>query len=129
MTNLKTKIKYPTEKQMQKLSKLTGLNFDGGDNNHLFNDHLMYVQINESFTEKMYDKMEKQIEQATIKRKNYTVYAGNDESGYNYWKGDTNYISIAVVIETNDIDSIDIDQLKDDVERVGIDLCHWDDSQ
>jgi len=69
---------------MAQLAKEAGLEWDGGDDERLF-DEMIHVDVS-SMTEEEYDEMEEALGDFDIKRDGYSVYASNDSSGYDYWK-------------------------------------------
>lgn len=121
------------EHPMQKLADAADLQWDGGQDDRLWLDDpergMTYIDVSK-MSEKEYDKMEKEIEDAEIDREHYTVYAMNDTSGYEYWKkggeaGDYNYIMLAAQIK--DPSKVDPNKLNDDFDEVYRKLSHWAD--
>jgi hypothetical protein len=114
--NMKTK-----EHLMKKLAELTELQFDGGDDTRMFYDQDR-INVNASImTEAEYIKMEKTMNKINKKGKGYSVYVWNDSSGYKYWKKqgesrDYNYIQVTADI--TDLNVVDHEQLKKDVQNV-----------
>lgn len=114
---------------MEKLATKTDLNHDGhGDDRLFLGDERISVFAN-LMTESEYEKMEEEINKASIVRKHYEVYAWNDSSGFEYWSeggetGDSNYIQITATI--NDPSKVDPDQLKADMMKLHNKLSHWD---
>ena len=108
------------EKMMKLLAKETKQQFDGGageDRLHFDEERInVYASL---MTEKQYQAMEKLLNKKVIKGKGYLVHAWNDSSGYKYWskdEDDANYIQVTVCIQ--DMNKIDPDQLKKDVQTL-----------
>lgn len=111
-----TKNSNPSESIMKLLAEKTGLEFDGHNDNRLFYQEDNINVFAKHMSEKEYNRMEKSLKK-TIKGKGYLVYAWNDASGYEYWKTeDSNYIQVTVAI--NDLNKVDIFQLKHDVNEL-----------
>ena len=117
-----------TKEQMKKLSELSGLEFDGGDDDRLFYDYESIDVYVKGMSEKEYEEMERRIDVFSINRDKYHVYVWNDCSGYDYWakSGDLNYIKVTVGVECSDMTLEEIEQMKDDVRSAYCEFCEYD---
>ena len=67
-----------------------------------------------------YEKVEEKIQNFSIERPKYTVYAWCDVSGFNYWikqQEECNYIQISVVFSVDDITLDEVKQLEKDIDK------------
>jgi len=121
------------ESEMAKISEKTKLIFDGGDDNRLFVDDEQRITV---FAKTLgwndYQRMEKMLRNFTIKRDKYQVYAWNDVSGYQYWRDgeetcqDSNYIQITASISDSNLNDIELEQLKNDIDDVYYEFEEFD---
>lgn len=98
---------------MQKLAYITGLIWDGADDNRLFVSDYPCVNASQ-MSRKEYKAMEKDINSFELKGAGFTVYCWNDCSGYDYWRdfeenGD-NYCMVTANIEN--INEVSVAELK-----------------
>lgn len=89
--------------RMAEIAKATGLCWDGGDDDRLFQDDDDINVYAHMMTEAEYDAMETDMADYEIKGPGFTVYAWNDSSGHRYWKregenGSPNYIKVTATI-------------------------------
>ena len=58
------------------------------------------------------------IDTTSVQRPKYEVYVWNDCSGWDYWstEGELNYIQVTVHIKNTDLNDLELQQMKKDVE-------------
>jgi len=102
------------QEKMRKLAEESLMTFDGGDDDRLFLDENNETNVFASImTEEHYNQMEKEINEYSVDKGSYKVYAWNDSGGYNYWNknNEANYIQITAQIK--DVDKVDAMELLD----------------
>lgn len=115
--------------KLKALADQCGLTLDSNDETRLFKDDEkihVYAQI---MNQSDYDQMEKKIKETQIQGDGYSVYAWNDVSGFNYWHNDNsaNYIQITASIK--DIEEINPEKLKSDIDKLYNEFCLFDNSE
>ena len=84
------------------IAEKANLTHDGGDDNRIFSDEMINYNVS-LMSSAQYDKLEKDLEDFTVKGPGFEVAGWNDASGYKYWKaqgeaGDFNYIQVTAYI-------------------------------
>ena len=99
-------------------NEITELEFDGDNSDfRLHHQDLIHWY---SLNEKEYGEIEGKINEFSIKRDNYQVYAWCDVSGFDYWmvnQEEPNYIQITVQFNKYEVDDIDLEKLQEDIDE------------
>ena len=112
---------------MSYLSEKTGLNWDGGDDDRLFDDGYNVNMNVPAMGPEVYAEWEKAMDENTIKGEGFEVYAWNDGSGYEYWLAEgTNYQQITVYVKDFELALENVDTILDKVEELHCALSDFD---
>lgn len=75
-----------------------------------------FNMLSNEMSEEEYTSLTKKINDYIIDKKKYQLYFWCDESGYNYWKEDYNYMLLTLYVE--DFNNIDLDELFKDIDTI-----------
>lgn len=111
------------EQQMKKIADILNMDYDGNGDDRLFHPENINTFVNLMDRDE-YSQLEKELNDTKqIDRKNYTVYAWNDVSGYDYWHEggkfqDSNYIQVTAHIKNVNLSSSELKQLENDIDEL-----------
>lgn len=75
-----------------------------------------FSMLSNEMGEKEYNSLQDKIKNYTIDKKDYQLYFWSDESGYDYWKNDYNYMLLTLYIK--DFSNIHLDELYKDIDTI-----------
>src|SRR5690242_16749616 len=102
--NFQTKRTY---QRMSELAKHLDLEFDGDAEDLRLHFDLARTNA-KAMGKKEYSKMEKELQNYSIERGGYTIYAWCDVSGFKYWNKEDEYNYIMITVGIKDLSKINI---------------------
>lgn len=111
--------------RMSELAKLLDLEFDGDAEDLRLHFDLARTNA-KAMGKKEYGQMEKELQDYSIERDGYTIYAWCDVSGFKYWNKEDEYNYIMITLVIKDLSKMDINKLKLDLAKAKDEFIHYD---